>query len=93
VGEIPVRMKIENTDPRLIPDLTGSAEIVLDSARNTLLLPRAAVFDEADGQYVFVQGREGWLRRKVDLGLTSFTTVAIKSGIQKGEVVALQRPL
>jgi HlyD family secretion protein len=93
VGEIPVRIKIENTDPRLIPDLTGSAEIVLDSVRNTLLLPRAAVFEEADGQYVFVQGPEGWQRRKVDLGLTSFTTAAIKSGIQKGEVVALQRPL
>jgi HlyD family secretion protein len=93
VGEIPVRIKIDNTDPRLIPDLTGSAEIELNTERNTLVLPRAAVFDEADGQYVFVQGPEGWLRKKVDLGLTSFTTAAIKSGVQKGEVVALQRPL
>ena len=93
VGEIPVRIKIDQADPRLIPDLTGSAEIELNAERNTLVLPRAAVFDEADGQYVFVQGPEGWLRRKVDLGLTSFTTAAVKSGVQKGEVVALQRPL
>jgi HlyD family secretion protein len=93
VGEIPVRIKIENTDPRLIPDLTGSAEIVLNTERNTLVLPRSAVFEEADGQYVFVQGPEGWLRKKVDLGLTSFTNAVIKSGVEKGEVVALQRPL
>ena len=93
VGEIPVRLKIDSTDTRLIPDLTGSAEIVLDTIRNTLLLPRAAVFYEADGQYVFVQAPKGWLRKKVDLGLTSFTNAAIASGVQKGEVVALQRPL
>ncbi len=93
VGEIPVRIKIDQTDPRLIPDLTGSAEIEVNAERDTLVLPRSAVFDEADGQYVFVQGPEGWLRRKVDLGLSSFTMTAIKSGVQKGEVVALQRPL
>lgn len=93
VGEIPVRIKIEKSDSRLIPDLTGSAEILMDSERNTLLLPRSAVFDEADGKYVFVQGPEGWIRKKVDLGLTSFTTAVIRSGVEKGEVVALQRPL
>src|SRR5439155_14174093 len=27
VGEIPIRLKIEKMDPRVIPDLTGSAEI------------------------------------------------------------------
>jgi HlyD family secretion protein len=93
VGEIPVRIKIERIDPRLIPDLTGSAEIVLQTEQNTMLLPRSAIFDEAGGDYVFVQAPEGWQRKKVDLGLTSFTTAAIKSGVQKGEVVALQRPL
>lgn len=93
VGEIPVRIKIDRTDPRLIPDLTGSAEIVMDTERNTLVLPRSAIFAEAGGQYVFVQGADGWVRKKVDLGLTSFTTASVKSGLQKGEVVALQRPL
>ena len=29
VGETPVRVRIEGIDPRLLPDLTGSAEIVL----------------------------------------------------------------
>jgi len=44
VGEIPVRLKIERTDTRLIPDLTGSAEIVLNSETNALMVPRSAVF-------------------------------------------------
>jgi multidrug resistance efflux pump len=93
VGEIPVRIKIEKADPRLIPDLTGSAEIVMNSESDTLVAPRSAVFAENDGSYVFVQGPEGWTKKKVDLGLSSFTAVSVRSGIQKGDVVALQRPM
>jgi len=93
VGEIPVRLKIEKSDPRLIPDLTGSAEILLEQANETLVAPRSAVFQEADGSYVFVQGAEGWIKKKVDLGLASFTSVAIRSGLQKGDLIALQRPM
>jgi HlyD family secretion protein len=93
VGEIPVRIKLEKTDPRVIPDLTGSAEIVLGSERNTMMAPLSAVFAEEGGSFVFVQGPEGWIKKKVELGLPNFTTVAIKSGVQKGDVIALQRPM
>jgi HlyD family secretion protein len=93
VGEIPIRIKIDKTDPRLIPDLTGSAEVVMNTEKNTLLAPRTAVFDENGGSVVFVQGPEGWLKKRVDLGLSSFTNVAVRSGLQQGDVVALQRPM
>ncbi len=93
VGEIPIRIRIEKTDPRLIPDLTGSAEVVLNSERNTVVAPRTAVFEEGGGSYVFLQGPEGWLKRKVDLGLRSYTNVAVHSGLENGDVVALQRPM
>jgi multidrug efflux pump subunit AcrA (membrane-fusion protein) len=93
VGEIPIRIKIERTDARVIPDLTGSAEVVLNTESNTLLAPREAVFDENGGQVVFLQGPEGWIRKPVELGAVNFTTVAIHSGVKKGDVIALQRPM
>jgi HlyD family secretion protein len=93
VGEIPIRIKLEKTDTRVIPDLTGSGEIILNSERNTVMAPRSAVFAEESGAYVFVQGAEGWVKKSVELGLPSFTMVAIRSGLQKGDVVALQRPM
>jgi HlyD family secretion protein len=93
VGEIPIRLKIDHMDARVIPDLTGSAEIVLGSELNTMVVPRSAVFAENNESYVFVQGPEGWARRKVETGLPNHTSVAIKSGLQKGDVVALQRPM
>jgi multidrug efflux pump subunit AcrA (membrane-fusion protein) len=93
VGEIPIRLKLEKMDSRVIPDLTGSAEIILNSERNTVMAPLPAVFADESGAYVFVQGPEGWIKKKVELGLPSFTMVAIRSGLQKGDVVALQRPM
>jgi multidrug efflux pump subunit AcrA (membrane-fusion protein) len=93
VGEIPIRIKLEKTDTRVIPDLTGSAEIVLNSERNTMIAPLSSVFADESGSYVFVQGSEGWIKKKVELGLPSNTMVAIRSGLQKGDVVAVQRPM
>lgn len=93
VGEIPVRIRIGKTDPRVIPDLTGSAEVILGAETDTMVLPRAAVFEENGGTFVFVQSPEGWVKKQVEPGVSSFTQVAIHSGVQKGDVVALQRPI
>jgi multidrug efflux pump subunit AcrA (membrane-fusion protein) len=58
-----------------------------------MILPRAAVFEENGGSFVFVQSPEGWIKKQVEPGASSFTQVAIHSGLQKGDVVALQRPI
>ena len=89
VGEIPVRFRVEGSDPRLIPDLTGSAEVILAVEQNVVVAPRSAVFSNASGAFVNVQTQEGWRRKKVELGLSSFTDVAVHSGLQQGEVLAV----
>jgi RND family efflux transporter MFP subunit len=93
VGEIPVRVRLDKMDPRIIPDLTASAEVSLSSEDNTLVLPRSAVFDENGGKYVFLQSPQGWLRRPVETGMASYTAVAVHAGLKKGDVVAVQRPM
>jgi HlyD family secretion protein len=93
VGEIPILLKVDKMDSRVIPDLTGSADVVLGSVTGAVLIPQAALFEENGGAFVFVQGPEGWIKKQVQPGLSSFTQVAIESGLQKGDVVALQRPL
>lgn len=93
VGELPVRLRIEGTDSHLIPDLTGSAEIVLNEERAEVTLPRAAVFEEAGERFVYVKTEEGWTKRTVKIGAESFTRVAIREGVQKDDVVAMAKPL
>jgi HlyD family secretion protein len=93
VGEIPIRIKIERLDPRLLPDLTGSAEVVLQSETNAVIAPRAAIFDDDGREVVYVKTADGWVKRTVQLGLESNTAAAVHAGLRKGEMIAYQRPL
>jgi hypothetical protein len=51
------------------------------------------VFEEDGHAFVFLKTAEGWTKRPVKLGLESFTAVAIDSGLQQGDVVALEWPM
>jgi multidrug efflux pump subunit AcrA (membrane-fusion protein) len=94
VGEIPVRINLDKMDPRIIPDLTASAEVYLQSEQNAVVVPRSALFEENGNKYVFLRNPEGaFIRKPVETGVVGFTDVAIHSGVQKGDVVALQRPM
>ena len=93
VSTIPVRFRIEKNDTRLIPDLTGSADVILGAESGMLVLPRAAVFEENGGSFVYVQSADGWVKKQVEPGMRNYTQVAIRSGVQKGDMVALERPL
>ncbi|HUP05062.1 MAG TPA: HlyD family efflux transporter periplasmic adaptor subunit [Bryobacteraceae bacterium] len=94
VGEIPVRVSLDKMDPRIIPDLTASAEVFVQAEENAVMLPRGAVFQDNASKYVFLRNPEGqWTRQPVETGVMGFTNVAIHSGVKKGDVVALQRPM
>jgi multidrug resistance efflux pump len=91
--EIPVTIKLEAMDPRVIPDLSVSADVLVGEEDAEAIAPLSAVFQEANGKpYAFVQTPEGWERRQVQLGRSSFTSVAIRSGLKAGEIVAEDRP-
>jgi HlyD family secretion protein len=95
LSEIPVRVKIDQAkiDSRIIPDLTASAEIIISSDKDALIAPRAAIFQENGKPFVFLQSATGWVRKQIELGLESNTAVAVRSGLRKGDVIALQRPM
>jgi len=93
VGEIPVRLRIDGRDSRLLPDLTGSADVELNAESNVLLAPRPAVFTENGKSFVWAQDGDAWTRKEIATGVRSATHVAVRGGLRAGEVVALQRPL
>jgi len=87
-------LKLLRTESRVIPDLSASADVVLDTEPRTLIAPREAIFqDGPDGKpFVFVQQPEGWLRREVELGNENYVSTAVRSGLREGDVVARERP-
>jgi HlyD family secretion protein len=94
VKDIPVRLKLDAVDPRVIPDLSVSADVEVDTVQNATLAPVASLFSDDGGKttYVFVRNGDAWDRRAVRTGLRNFLTVAVESGLRAGEVVALERP-
>jgi HlyD family secretion protein len=93
VKEIPVLLKLEKTDPRIIPDLSVSADVIVEEEEKAPVAPREALHaGEGGAQFVYVRQPGGWQQRRVEPGLASNTRVAIRNGLGAGEVIALERP-
>jgi HlyD family secretion protein len=93
-GDIDVRVKIDSIDENVLPDISGSADILLNTEEKSLIAPRAAVFgaDQGGSPYVYVQTPSGWQRREVKLGAYNNTHACIRSGVSAGDVLALVEP-
>lgn len=98
IKEMAVVLKLDRMDPRVIPDLSVSADVVVESEENATRIPREAVhYQPATGNqpaetYVWVRNGPAWDRRKIELGIVSATSVSVRSGLQPGDVVALETP-
>ena len=89
VRAVPVRVQIQGADPRLIPDLSAHADIVLETVPNQLQVPAGTVQEENGKAFVNVKTAGGFERREVKLGKRNFTHIAVVSGLQAGDEVRL----
>jgi len=92
IRSVPVRISIEGIDPRLIPDLSASADVVVAEEARVKQIPLAAVFSDNGKEVVFVKKGSTFERREVSLGLRNSTHAAVVSGVENGEEVFLERP-
>lgn len=94
VNEVPVFLTLDSTDSRLIPGSSVAADVVLAREESANLVAREAVFtDMQDGHpFALVQGANGWEKRALKLGLANSTHVAVLSGLNEGETVAIEMP-
>jgi HlyD family secretion protein len=90
--EVPVKLRLEKMDPRVIPDLSASAEVIVETERQAAIAPRGAIFYGGNSPFVFLRTAGGFERREVELGLSNHTQVAVRSGLSQGAVIALERP-
>lgn len=94
VKEIPIRLKLDAMDPRVIPDLSVNVGVIVESeTEQASIVPLGAIFEDTPGQpYVFVKEGAAWVRRSVELGLSNYILTSVRSGLKPNEVVALERP-
>jgi len=89
VRRIPVRVSIDDRDDRILPDLSASADVFLEETSGSLIVPREAVTD-IDGKHIlYVKQADSFAPREIEIGAASNTHVAVISGVQEGEEVAV----
>ena len=93
VTDVPVRLKFEKNDPRVIPNFSVSADVITGRKENATLIPLECVFTEGPEEeaIAYVRNGERWERRPVELGLQSNTEVEVLSGLEEGAVVAAEK--
>jgi biotin carboxyl carrier protein len=87
IRSIPVALEVLNVDTRMIPDLSASADVLLHTEKDAVIVPLAAIEADKDKTYVFVRTAEGFQKREVKLGLDNGIQVAVTEGIRPGEVI------
>jgi hypothetical protein len=93
VRSVAVRLALETVDPRVIPDLSASADVTTSVPAGGLIVPREALSDSGGKTIVYVKQGEAFVPREVEIAGATNTQAAIVSGIQEGEEIALQPTL
>lgn len=85
-----ILVSIQGSHPKLLPDLTASVDLRLDSARNVLLLPREAVI-RREGRTLAELVENGKPRlQPIQIGRLNDIEVIVESGLREGAVVSLR---
>lgn len=80
-----VLIDLEGADARLRPGMTAQIELVSGVARDVLLVPLHAVFEDAGEAWCWVQADGALERRTLELGLRDHHLVEVRSGLGVGE--------
>lgn len=91
--QFPSYATLKNLDPRLRPGMTGSADIVIESQPNTLLIPARASFVDNGRPAVWIQKGQDFIVRHIEVGKRNEADIVVKNGLKEGDIVALENPI
>ena len=88
-----VTVALDESDDRLRPGMTATIRIATETLKDVLILPPQAVFSVGGTDVVYVIGRGAPERRVVTIERRNADRVALRSGLEPGEKVALEDPM
>ncbi|MCS7024422.1 MAG: HlyD family efflux transporter periplasmic adaptor subunit [Bryobacteraceae bacterium] len=89
IRNVPVKLTIESADPRLIPDLSAWADVVVERQEQATLVPLGAIQKENGKTLVYVKQGDQFVKREVKLGSRNHLYAVALAGLQGGEEVRL----
>ena len=88
----PAYATLKNLDPRLRPGMSGTAEIVIESQPNALLIPVRASFLHDGKPAVYVQKGQQFRLRMIEVGKRNENDIVVTKNLKEGEAVTLENP-
>jgi HlyD family secretion protein len=88
----PAYATLRNSDARLRPGMTGSAEIVIENLGSQLLIPIRASVTQDGKPAVYLQRGTEFVLRPIEVGKRNETDIVVLKGLELGDVVALENP-
>jgi HlyD family secretion protein len=88
----PARATMRDLDPRLRPGMSATAEVIIESQPNSLLIPIRASFLNNGKPAVYVQKGQQFQIRQIEVGKRNDTDMIVVKGLKEGELVALENP-
>lgn len=83
----PIKVLIKNTDNELKGGMFANVEIIVDTHRDVIAIPKDAVLNEGGKYYVFIEKDGKAEKRIVKLGYSNDDYYEILKGVKKGEKV------
>lgn len=87
VTNYPVGIKFDTEAPEVLPNMSATANIILEAKDNVLLVPSTAIQKQQDQNVIRILKGKQEQTAVVDLGLTSDTQTEIVSGVEEGDLV------
>jgi RND family efflux transporter MFP subunit len=87
-----VTLQLDTKDTRLRPGMSSSGRVTVNRVPGSILIPVGALFSQNGLSVVYVLAGTKFVPRPVAVGLRNDEQLAIASGLQEGEKVALKDP-
>jgi len=83
----PVKIKVLEPDPQLVPGLSCKVSITVDKVADTLLAPLSALLKDDAKDFVYVVRGDEVLRQQIGVGLVNEESFEVRSGLaEKDEI-------
>lgn len=87
VTSYPANIKLDSSSESILPNMAATANIILDTLTDVLIVPTASIETQNGIDYIKVLKNGNQNLVEVTLGLSTDNGVEIKSGISEGETV------
>jgi len=89
-GTVKLKASFANTDGALFPNQFVNARVLVDTLRDTVLVPAEAIQRGVQGPFVYVVRADKTVElRKLTLGPSEGGVVAVREGLAAGDVVVV----